>query len=52
MNTKYNKITDLNNALDKLKEAENKFFNTFDDKCYKPGSKVKVETSFHFIAKY
>ena len=28
------------------------FFNTFDDKCYKPGSKIKVETSFHFIAKY
>lgn len=28
------------------------FFNTFNDKCYKPGSKVKVETSFHFIAKY
>ena len=28
------------------------FFNTFNDKCYKPGSKIKVETSFHFIAKY
>ena len=28
------------------------FFNTFNDKCYKPGSKVKVETSYHFIAKY
>ena len=28
------------------------FFNTFNDKCYKPGSKVKVETSFRFIAKY
>jgi len=27
------------------------FFNTFDDKCYKPGSKIKVETSFHFIAR-
>ena len=28
------------------------FFNTYNDKCYKPGSKVIVETSFHFIAKY
>ena len=28
------------------------FFNTFNDKCYKPGSKIKVETSFYFIAKY
>jgi len=27
------------------------FLNTFDDECYKPGSKIKVETSFHFIAK-
>lgn len=28
------------------------FINTFDDVCYKPGSKIKVETSFHFMAKY
>ena len=27
------------------------FFNTYDDKCYKPGDKVLINHSLHFIAK-
>ncbi len=39
-------------SLYKLPKAKTKcFYNTADDKCYKPGDKVKVYTGMHFIKK-
>jgi len=57
--TSLDDLTDMNKYLKEqgsiytLPKSKNVkcYYNTYDDKCYKPGSKITINHSLHFIAK-